>query len=255
VSGIKGLRSPIVIAAFEGWNDAGEAATGATHHLALALETQAVAAINPDDYYDFQVTRPVAEGDYLADLRIIWPTTRLSAGVIPGTDIDLLLIHGIEPNMRWQAFTEELMKLVRPVRPRAVITLAALLADSPHTRPVPVNATVNNPRSAARYNTEHSPAPRTGGGPTGITTVFAKAVAESGLDSILLWGSVPHYAPEPPSPKVTLALLREIQNLLALAIPLGDLPEAARNWERSVDELAAQDVEVMEYVRSLESAL
>ena len=146
------------------------------------------------------------------------------------------------------------MKLVRPVRPRAVITLAALLADAPHTRPVPVNATVNNPRSAARYNTEHSSAIGAGG-PTGISTVFAKAVEESGLDSILLWGSVPHYAAEPPSPKVTLALLREIQNLLALAIPLGDLPESARNWERSVDELAAQDVEIMEYVRSLESAL
>jgi len=254
VSGIKGLRSPIVIAAFEGWSDAGEAATGVTHHLGLTLDTQPVAAINPDDYYDFQVTRPVTEGDYLTDLHIIWPTTRLSAGTIPGTDIDLMLVHGIEPNMRWQAFTEELMKLVRPVSPRAVITLAALLADNPHTRPVPVTATVNNPRSAARYDIEHSSAPGTGGA-AGITTVFAKAVAESGLECILLWGSVPHYAAEPPSPKVTLALLREIQNLLALAIPLGDLPEAARNWERSVDELAAQDVEIMEYVRSLESAL
>jgi hypothetical protein len=253
-TGIEGLRWPVVIAAFEGWNDAGEAASGVVAHLSSALGTQTVAAIDPDDYYDFQVNRPVADGDYLDATRIMWPTTRFSAGVIPEANVDLLLMHGIEPNMRWRAFTSDLIELVHQARPRVVITLAALLADAPHTRPVPVSTTVNNARCAARYNAEHSP-PAGRGGPTGIAMVFANAAAEAGLDSLLLWGSVPHYVAQPPSPKVTLALLHEVQNLLGFQMPLGNLPNEAQEWERGVDELAAQDIEVTEYVRSLEAAL
>jgi hypothetical protein len=253
VTSLKELRSPIVIAAFEGWSDAADAASGAVSHLGIALETEPEAAIDPDDYYDFQVNRPVMRGDYLDDMGIVWPTTRLSTGVIPGANADLLLIHGVEPNMRWRAFTEDLVNSVRSARPCVVITLGALLADSPHTRPVPVTTTVNNSLSAARFNAEHSAAPGMSGS-VGIATYFAWTVAQCGMESILLWGSVPHYVSESPSPKVTLALLHEIQNLLAINLPLGDLPEEARAWEQSVDELAAQDAEVLEYVRSLEAA-
>jgi hypothetical protein len=251
---IEDLRSPIVIAAFAGWNDAGEAASAAVSHLHDALEATFIARIDPDDYYDFQVNRPVGTGDYLADLQVSWPTTWLSAGTVPGADVDLLLIRGIEPNMRWQTFTTELINLVRKAHAPTVINLAALLADAPHTKPVRVTATMSNPGTATRYDAEHSPAPGIGSA-IGISTIFATAAAAIGLDSILLWASVPHYVSAAPSPKVTLALLHEIANHLGLEIPLGDMPEDARAWERGVDELAEQDPEVMEYIKTLEGTL
>ena len=242
------LTSPALIAAFEGWNDAGEAASGALAHLGDAWDGAGVGEIDPEDFYDFQVTRPVMEVTDGQTERLVWPTTRLS--VVRRPERDLILVHGIEPNMRWRGFTAELVSAFTELGVELVVLLGALLADSPHTRPVPVTAAASDPDVAARLQVE----PVDYKGPTGIVGVLQQACADAGLPSVSLWAAVPHYVAQPPSPKAMLALLRGIEDILDLPLPLGDLPDEARAWERGVDELAEQDSEVAEYVRTLEEA-
>jgi len=156
-------------------------------------------------------------------------------------------VRGLEPNMRWRGFCEELLALSTELGVTMTITLGALLADTPHTRPVPVSATAD-PGTAAALGLEQSRYE----GPTGIVGVFQDASARAGLPAVSLWAAVPHYVAQPPCPKATLALLRRVEDQLDVPVPLGDLPEAARQWERSVDELAREDSEVSEYVQALE---
>ena len=178
-------RSPIVIAAFAGWNDTGEAASVAIGHLKSALDSRVIGKIEPDEYYDFQVNRPTGTGDYLADLITEWPTTWYSAVTIPGTGIDVVLIQGPEPSIHWRAFTAEVVEFLRKIKARIVITLGAFPADAPHTRPVRVTATAGDPQTAVRYDFEHSPSTD---GPLGISTLFAQAVMNAGIDSVLAQG-------------------------------------------------------------------
>jgi len=244
------LVDPVLIAAFEGWNDAGEAATGAVEHLEQVWGAVPLTSIDPDDYYDFQVNRPmvgVEEGD---ERGITWPTSRFSWARIPGASRDVVLLRGIEPNMRWRAFTAEILALAADLGVEMVVTLGALLADAPHTRPIPVTGTVTDPALGRQLDLEMSRYE----GPTGIVGVLQDAAAKVGLPSVSLWAAVPHYVAQPPSPKATLALLRRVEDLLDLSVELGELPEDARAWEHGVDELAAEDTEVAEYVRSLEEA-
>ncbi|WP_239311268.1 MULTISPECIES: PAC2 family protein [unclassified Frankia] len=248
-SGVGQLRSPIVVAAFEGWNDAADASSAAVEHLESAFDATVIGAIDPDDYYDFQVNRPTVSGIDGASRKISWPTTRLSVARLDRGDNDLVLIRGLEPNMRWRGFTEELIEAVHALGSEMVISLGALLADSPHTRPVPISGTAGDPATAARLRLE----PSKYEGATGIVGVFAEACARAELASVSFWAAVPHYVANPPCPKATLALLRRVEDLLDMEIPLGDLAERARAWERQVDELAAGDSEVAEYVRALES--
>lgn len=244
------LTSPVIVAAFEGWNDAGEAASGVINHLSLAWQATPVGAIDPEDYYDFQVTRPVSEVSEGRTERLIWPTTRLLMAKQDVTDRDLVLVHGIEPNMRWRGFCSELVESFTTLGIETVVLLGALLADSPHTRPVPVTAAASDPALAAGLHAE----PVDYKGPTGIVGVLQHACADAGLPAISLWASVPHYVAQPPCPKATLALIRGVEDLLDVSLPLADLPAEARAWERGVDELAEQDTEVAEYVRTLEEA-
>ena len=274
------LTSPIAIAAFEGWNDAGEAASGVISHLGIAWQAQPIAAIEPEDFYDFQVTRPVVEITEGRIERLVWPTTRLSvarAGAAPGPagpattdgtdpaaggeereaaasgtglDKDIVLVHGIEPNMRWRAFTNELVQGLTDLGVETVILLGALLADAPHTRPVPVSVGASDPKLSATVTAPFSDYK----GPTGILGVVQYALAGAGIPAVSLWASVPHYVATPPNPKATLALLRGVEDILDASLPLADLAEEARAWERGVDELAQQDSEVAEYVRTLEEA-
>jgi len=250
LDGIGKLTSPVIIAAFEGWNDAGEAASGVINHLSLAWQAAPVGAIDPEDYYDFQVTRPVTEVAEGRTERLIWPTTRLLAAKQEASDRDLLLVHGIEPNMRWRGFCSELVTSFSELGIELVVLLGALLADSPHTRPVPVAAAASDPALAAELHVE----PVEYKGPTGIVGVLQHACAQAGIAAVSLWASVPHYVAQPPSPKATLALLRGVEDVLDTSLPLGDLPQEARAWERGVDELAEQDTEVADYVRTLEEA-
>jgi predicted ATP-grasp superfamily ATP-dependent carboligase len=250
LDGIGKLTSPVIIAAFEGWNDAGEAASGVINHLSLAWQATPVGAIDPEDYYDFQVTRPVTEVAEGKTERLIWPTTRLLAAKQEATARDLLLVHGIEPNMRWRGFCSELVNSFSELGIELVVLLGALLADSPHTRPVPVAAAASDPALAADLRAE----PVDYKGPTGIVGVLQHACADAGIPAVSLWASVPHYVAQPPCPKATLALIRGIEDVLDASLPLADLPQEARAWERGVDELAEQDTEVADYVRTLEEA-
>jgi proteasome assembly chaperone (PAC2) family protein len=242
------LVEPVVIAAFEGWNDAGEAASGVVRHLAETWDAAPLAALDPEDYYDFQVTRPTVELVDGQTRRISWPTTRLSLAKLPGSGRDVVLVHGIEPNMRWRAFCRDLLGIMLELGAETVVLLGALLADAPHTRPVPVTAASSDSGLAGRIRLE----PARYEGPTGILGVLQDTCASTGLETVSLWAAVPHYVAQPPSPKATLALLRWVEDLLDLSVPLGDLPEQARAWERGVDELAEQDSEVADYVRTLE---
>src|SRR4249920_2174684 len=213
LDGIGKLTSPVIIAAFEGWNDAGEAASGVINHLSLAWQAAPVGAIDPEDYYDFQVTRPVTEVAEGRTERLIWPTTRLLAA-------------------------------------KQDTTARALLADSPHARPVPVAVAASDPALAGDLRAEPVDYKR----PTGIVGVLQHACADAGIPAVSLWASVPHYVAQPPCPKATLALIRGVEDVLDVSLPLADLPQEARAWERGVDELAEQDTEVAEYVRTLEEA-
>ena len=250
LNGVGKLTKPVVIAAFEGWNDAGEAASGVVDHLGIAWEATQIGAIDPEDYYDFQVTRPVMEVTEGRTDRLVWPTTRLSVATPDEMGRDVVLVHGIEPNMRWKAFCAELVQCFTEIGAETVVLLGALLADSPHTRPVPVAAAASDPALAADLHVE----PVEYKGPTGIVGVLQHACNQAGLAAVSLWASVPHYVAQPPSPKATLALLRGVEDVLDASLPLGDLPQEARAWERGVDELAEQDTEVAEYVRTLEEA-
>ena len=242
------LRRPVLLAAFEGWNDAGDAATSAVEHLETAWDATPVAAIDPDDYYDFQVNRPMVQLVDGLTRKITWPTTRVSVCSPPGADRDVVLVRGVEPNMRWRGFCRELVDVCRQLEVEMVVTLGALLADSPHTRPVPVSGTASDPATAADLGLEASRYE----GPTGIVGVFQDACTQSGRRAVSFWAAVPHYVATPPCPKATIALLRRVEDLLDIPVPLDDLPERARAWERQVDELAAEDSEVAEYIASLE---
>jgi proteasome assembly chaperone (PAC2) family protein len=242
------LSDPVVVAAFEGWNDAGDAATGAVEHLELIWDASPLAALDPDDYYDFQVNRPTVTHVDGVSRRIEWPTTRISVARPTGSARDIVLVRGIEPNMRWRGFCEELIELCKELDVSTVVTLGALLADTPHTLPVPVTGTSYDSESAKRWGLETSRYE----GPTGIVGVFQNACVQAGLPAVSFWAAVPHYVSQPPAPKATVALLQRVEEVLEVSVPLGALPAQGEEWVRTVSEMASEDDEVVEYVRALE---
>jgi proteasome assembly chaperone (PAC2) family protein len=242
------LTEPVLVAAFEGWNDAGDAATGAIEHLELAWDAQPIGAIDADEYYDYQVNRPMVSLVDGITRRLTWPTTRVSWCRPPGASFDLVLVRGIEPNMRWRAFCDEILDVVRALDIRTVVTLGALLSDTPHTRPTQVTGTAYDAESVARYGLN----PSRYEGPTGIVGVLQDACVAVGIPAISFWAGVPHYVSQPPNPKATVALLHSVEEVLDLAVPLGELPDQALEWQKLVDEMAAEDDEVTEYIRNLE---
>ena len=243
------LVDPVVIAAFEGWNDAGEAATSVLDHLAQVWDADPIAAIDPEEYSDFPVNRPrVGATDGVR--RITWPTTRVLYAPRSAAGRDVLLIQGIEPSTRWRTFVVELLSLADEVDASMVVCLGALLADVPHTRPLPVGVYSEDAQLAQDLDLD----PSTYEGPTGIVGVLADAAHQAQIPTVSCWVSVPHYAGGTPSPKAALALLDHLDDLLDLRVSRGELEELARAWERGVDELAAGDEEVGEYVKALEQA-
>lgn len=242
------LTNPIMVAAFEGWNDAGDAASTAIEHLQLTWEAKPLAEIDPDEYYDFQVTRPTVRMVDGLTRRVEFPTTRLTVCRPPGSATDVVLVHGIEPNMRWRKFAAELLGHIERLGVTTVVTLGALLMDTPHTRPVPVSGTAYDPAAAEKYGLEQTKYE----GPTGIVGVFQDMCVQAGIPAISFWAAVPHYVSQPPSPKATLALLHRVEEVLDVEVPLGALPEQAEEWERTVSEMADEDEDVRNYVRALE---
>src|SRR5690349_14125581 len=177
------LTNPVVVAAFEGWNDAGDAATGAVEHLELVWDAEQLTEIGPDDYYDFQVNRPTVSLVDGVTRRITWPTTRISVAHPPDAEFDVVIVRGIEPNMRWRDFCEDVLDVIRELNVQVVVTLGALLSDTPHTRPTTVTGTAYDAESANRYGLDKSKYE----GPTGIVGVLQDACVAAGIPAISFW--------------------------------------------------------------------
>lgn len=244
------LRNPILIAAFEGWNDAGESASGALSHLLTTWTHQQIAHLDPEEYYDFQVNRPHIKVDEKVVREIMWPNTRIFAVSTPHLANDFLIVKGIEPSMRWQSFVAEILDVADDYEVSLLVTMGALLADTPHSRPISVTGSGSHPDVAERLGVEISRYE----GPTGILGVLQDGANRRGLDAVSLWAAVPHYVSTPPSPKASLALVNALEDFLEISISQGDLPERAHEWEKGVDQMAAEDSEVGDYVRQLEKS-
>lgn len=242
--------TPVMIAAFAGWNDAGDAATGVIDHLAESWSAVPLAEVDPDEYYDFQVNRPTVRIDADGVRQLEWPTTRLLSARPPRSDREIILVKGIEPNMRWRAFCDDVLALAEELGVEQVVTLGALLADVPHTRPVPITVSGTDDGLARNLGLE----PSRYEGPTGIVGVFQSAAAQAGWSATSLWAAVPHYVAQSPCPKATLMLVQKIEDLLEIPVPLGELPDEAQAWQHGVEELATEDPDVAEYVKRLEEA-
>ncbi|WP_449385290.1 PAC2 family protein [Cellulomonas soli] len=240
----------VLLAAFEGWNDAGGAATAALEHLHEVWGAEQVDELDPEEYHDFQVNRPVVGPGADGQREITWPTTVVAVATAPSTGRRVVIVHGIEPSMRWRRYCGELLDIAAGLGVRSVITIGALLADVPHTRPIPVNATSDDAQVRAELDLE----PNSYEGPTGIVGVLQHEAMARGLRSLSLWAAVPHYVAHPPSPKASLAILHRLEEHLGEPVPLGELPDDALAWQHGVDELAAEDTEIGEYVRQLEEA-
>ena len=244
------LRSPVMIFAFGGWNDAGEAATGTVSHLLNTWEHSLVGRFDPEDFYDFQVNRPMVFVDDSKVRQITWPTTEVFGILTPQFDFDLVVVKGLEPSMRWKKFTNDLLDLADDLEVSMILTTGSLLADTPHSRPISVSGSGSHPDIAKRLGVEVSRYE----GPTGILGILQEAAQRRGIDAISLWAAIPHYASSPPSPKATLALINALEDFLNISIPLGDLVEQSKMWEAGIDEMAKEDTELGEYVRQLEAS-
>ncbi|GAA1814045.1 PAC2 family protein [Luedemannella flava] len=246
--GLPVLRSPVAVAAFEGWNDAADASTGAVEHLEDVWQARRITALDPEEFYDFQVNRPTVRS-IDDDTRVIeWPTTRFSVASPPGSDHDVVLIRGIEPSTRWRTFGEQVLEICHSLEINRVVLLGALLADVPYTRPLPISGSATEAADVARFNLT----PSRYEGPTGIVGILQEACRHAEVDALSFWVHVPHYANNPPCPKATLALLHRVEEVLDLPVPMDDLAERAAEWEQRVRTAAEQDAELAEYLRELE---
>ena len=246
---IPSLQQLWMIAAFEGWNDAADAATGVIDHLIDEWDAQVMVELDPEDFYDFQMNRPHVGTGEDGKRFINWPATVLYQANLPQLERDVILVRGLEPNFRWQKFCSTLMGIAELAGATDVVTLGALLADTPHTRPVPITGHTDDPDAAKRLDLE----PSRYHGPIGINGVFAETAADMGLSTVSLWAAVPHYLAEPPCPKATLALLGQLEDVMEIPLPQGLLAELSEAWQHGAEDLTSNDEEISEYVRSLES--
>jgi proteasome assembly chaperone (PAC2) family protein len=245
------LRSPALVCAFKGWNDAGEAATAALGFLADSFDATEVARIDPEEFYDFTAVRPtVRMSDGLSRV-IDWPENTLQAARVAGADHDLLLFHGVEPSLRWRGFSQIVVDMARELGAGMVITLGALLADVPHTRPVPMTGICSDQSLVQKLGFEQSNYE----GPTGIVGVLHHACTQAGLTAVSLWASVPHYVAAAPNPKAALALLRSFEGVAGVAVDALDLEQSADEYERQVNAAVATDPDVKSFVERLERTI
>jgi proteasome assembly chaperone (PAC2) family protein len=246
-----------MVIAFSGWNDAGEAATGATSHLlaswtdpATDVVPELIADVDVEEFYDFQVNRPMVYIDDSSIRSLTWPGTQVFGLRTPELDHDFVVIRGVEPSMKWKTFSADILDLADDLEVDMVITLGSMLADTPHTRPITVSGSGAHPEIARRLGVEISKYE----GPTGILGVIQDACVRRGIDAISLWAAIPHYASNSPSPKATLALINALEDFLELSLPQGDLLKESREWEEEVTEMAKEDGDVADYVKALEES-
>ncbi len=242
------LRRPILVAAFEGWNDAGEAASTALTFVAEEIGAEVIGHIDPEEFYDFQVTRPSVRLDDLGERRIEWPSVEILAAVLPEAERDLVLLRGTEPNLRWRAFAGEIMAVAHELGAELFVTLGALLADVPHTRPVHVVGTTVDDDLAAQLDLPTSRYE----GPTGMIGVLADAARRAALPSVSIWAALPHYVQASPNPRAALALVERLAELLPLEVDTESLAEASETFDATVAEIVEDDPELVGYVRRLE---
>src|SRR3954451_21299711 len=245
------LRAPVMVCAFKGWNDAGEAATAALSYIRGSFEARDVADIDPEEFYDFTAVRPTVRLPEGTLREVDWPANTFSAAPVQGADADLVILHGVEPSVRWRRFTDDVIGVARELEVGMVITLGALLADVPHSRPVSINGITSDDSLIEQLGFE----PPSYEGPTGIVGVLQQACDAAGLPAVSLWASVPHYVAASPNPKVALALVRAFEGATSLAVDGGELEEAAEDYERQVTAAVASDPEVKAFVERLETAM
>ncbi|MEP6909668.1 MAG: PAC2 family protein [Actinomycetota bacterium] len=242
------LERPILIGAFRGWNDGGQGASLATGYLAKLWDAERFAEIDPENFFDFQAARPHVSLEEGLTRKIDWPATVFYHGRPPGLDRDVVLLLGMEPNLRWRTFTELIVRFLTDLGVELVVTLGALLADVPHTRPCPVTGSATDEElvqrlglSASRYE-----------GPTGIVGVLHDACRQAGISSASLWAAVPHYVSLTPTPKAALALTDRLADLIEADIDTTELAEASENYSEQVSEAVASDPDTAAYIEELE---
>ncbi|QEO10032.1 proteasome assembly chaperone family protein [Protaetiibacter larvae] len=237
-----------LVVAFEGWNDAGEAASSAVRALRDQLELAPMVEVDPEDYFDYQFNRPLIGFDDNGERLISWPSVTLSGPVDRGAGIHVLL--GTEPSRGWKTFTEEVLDAISVAGIERIVFIGAMLADVPHTRPISVFASSENVSVRERFSLERSSYE----GPVGIISVLADAAERSGIPTIAVWASVPHYVHNAPSPKATLALIEQLEEFIEVRIERGSLVEDAEAWEKGIDALASDDDDMSAYIEQLEQA-
>src|SRR3954469_4322747 len=242
------LERPVLIAAFRGWNDGGQGASLAGAFLARAWSGREFASIDPENFYDFQATRPTVSLVDGYTRQIEWPENTFFHAPLPGAGRDAIILLGVEPNLRWRTFSELVLSIAQDFAVEFVVTLGSLLADVPHTRPSPVTGSATDPDlidqlglQASRYE-----------GPTGMVGVLHDACAQAGLKSASLWAAVPHYVSLTPSPRAAKALVDRLADLLGADVDTSELDEAADSYAQQVSEAVASDAETAAYVEELE---
>ena len=242
------LRKPVMVAAFRGWNDAGDAASFAAQHLRRVWGAERFASVDPEEYFDFQAVRPhvsLVEG---MTRKITWPANEFSGAKLSDAPHDILVLVGTEPNMRWRTFASLIVDVARQRKVQLVVTLGALLADVPHSRPVQITGTAVDTELIERLGLQRSRYE----GPTGIVGVLHDAFGRAGIASASLWAAVPHYLAVTPNPKAALALVEKAAELVGASAATDDLARATKAYEDQVGEMVASDEDIQSYVRLLE---
>jgi proteasome assembly chaperone (PAC2) family protein len=245
------LRAPALVCAFKGWNDAADAASTALTFVGSTLGARRFAKIDPEEFYDFQSARPQVQLVDGETREIVWPAVELYEARVPRAPRDLILLVGTEPSMRWRTFTKVIVELAEALGTQLVVTLGALLADVPHSRPVSVTGLASDPVLISRLGLTRSSYE----GPTGIIGVLHAACQQDGLPSASLWAAVPHYVAATPNPKASLALVRKLEGLLGVVVDGSDLEAAASEYERQVNAAVQSDPDVQAFVERLEQAV
>jgi proteasome assembly chaperone (PAC2) family protein len=243
------LRSPVLVCAFRGWNDAAASASTALGAIAASLDAELIAKVDPEEYFDFQSTRPTITLEEGQTRRIEWPENNLFAARVPTADRDLILLDGTEPNLRWRTFSETIATAADALDVELVITLGALIAEVSHTLPVPISGLASSQSLVDELELERSNYE----GPTGITGVVHDLCREAGIDSASLWAAVPHYVAAVPNPKAALALLRRLEGLTGIAVEASELEEETLDYEEQIGRAVAANPEIEELVSRIEA--
>ena len=246
-----GLRAPALVCAFKGWNDAADAASSAIQFVGSALGARRFATIDPEDFYDFQATRPRVKMVEGQTREIVWPAVELFEARVPRAPRDLILMTGSEPSFRWRTFCQLVVELAEALGTQLVVTLGALLADVPHTRPISVTGLSSDPGAGGPARAWR---PSSYEGPTGIVGILHAACQQAGLPSASLWAAVPHYIAATPNPKAALALVRKLEGLVGVAVDGSELESASADYDRQVNVAVQSDPDVQAFVERLEQA-